>query len=78
MDTSEKMENLRLELIASLSPEERFARMNRLCAFGKLAMLEGLRNQYPNFSENELRIIMARNLWGDDFANFVEMRLKNE
>lgn len=77
-DTSSDMEELRLKLIASLSPEERFARMNRLSAFGKQAMLEGLREKNQELSEEELRLLLAKNLWGEGFANHLRKKMQKE
>ena len=72
MDTDPKIERLRLALLAKLSPEERFIRMNRLCAFGRMAMLEGLREKNPDMTEHQLLVLLARNLWGDNFAAHVQ------
>jgi hypothetical protein len=75
LDSDRESELLQLKLIAGLSPEERFLRMCRLCAFGKQAMLEGLREKHPDMSEDQLRVVLARNLWGEDFAEQVAERI---
>ena len=75
LDTDLEFENLRMKLIASLEPQERFERMNRLCAFGKLAMIEGLREKHPGHSERALLVLLARNLWGERFAAHIEAKL---
>ena len=75
LDTLDSIEELKLKLIGSLSPQERFERMNRLCAFGKLAMLEGLKEKHPDLNEKSLLILLARNLWGNEFANHIAAKL---
>lgn len=46
-DTDPSVEQLRLSLIKTLTPEENFLRMCRLYTFGKLAALEGLKEKHP-------------------------------
>lgn len=75
-DTTPAVNRLRLKLIANLSPEQRAEKMNRLCAFGKLAMLEGLRESNPDLSSVELHILLAKNMWGEEFANHIRSKLK--
>ena len=74
-DTSEDFEELRFKLLSTLSPEERFERMDRLCSFGKLAMLEGLRKRFPTLSEVELRVRLAETLWGKEFGAQIAKKL---
>lgn len=78
LDTDPKVEAQRLELLGTLTPEERFMRMNRLCAFGTLAMLEGIREKFPQLSESELHILLARRLWGDNFADHIARKREIE
>lgn len=77
-DTTPEIELLQYKLLAGLSMGERFQRMNRLCSFGKLIMLEGLREKNPQLSENELIILLAKNLWGQKFATYIETRIAHE
>lgn len=77
-DTDSSTNDLYISLIASLSPEERAERMNRLCALGKLLSLEGLRESNPNLSEFELKLLLAKNLWGDPFANHLREKFGND
>ena len=74
LDTDPHVDALRLKLLASLEPQERFERMNRLCAFGRLAMLEGLREKHPELDEQALLILLARNLWGERFAAHIRTK----
>jgi hypothetical protein len=74
-DTCDKVESYRIRQLSKLSPEERFSRMNRLCAFGKMAMIEGLREKNPSLSEDELRILLAKNLYGNKFADYLKQKI---
>jgi hypothetical protein len=74
-DTPDEVDQHRLKLIAGLSPEERFSRMNRLCAFGTMAMLEGLREKNPRHTEKELRLLLAYHLHGSSFAQYIKSRI---
>lgn len=78
LDTDNKAYNLYLEKIASLTPEERFIRMNNLCAFGKLASLEGLKEKNPNLSKIDLVCLFAKNLHGENFSIYIRNKLLNE
>lgn len=77
-DTDPQFRSFYLKMIETLTPEERFMKMNRLCLFGKLAMLEGLRERHPNCSENELKIMLAKNMHGDKFAEHIYRKLNEK
>jgi hypothetical protein len=77
-DTDPEFQSFYLKMIETLTPEERFMKMNQLCLFGKLAMLEGLRERHPNGTENELKIMLAKNLHGDKFAEHISKKLNEK
>jgi hypothetical protein len=73
-DTSEEINKRYIEFLQSISCEERFERMDRLCAFGKLSSLEGLKEKNPQLNSEQLIILFAKNLHGETFSKHIETK----
>lgn len=67
-DTSPQASVRYFELLARQTPSQRFASARRLTSMVRKLALAGLRQTRPNASEAELRVELARRLYGDDVA----------
>jgi hypothetical protein len=67
-DTHPKMEALQIELWRQASPIKKMNMLAQLNASVKLLALTGLRAQYPQASEGELRRKLAGLLLGEELA----------
>jgi hypothetical protein len=70
-DTHSKMEALQIELWRQASPIHKMNQLAQLNAAARLLAQTGLRAQYPQASESELRFKLASLLLGDELANKV-------
>ena len=70
-DTHPKMEALQIQLWRQASPTRKMNMLAQLNASARLLALTGLRAQYPQASEDELRFKLAVLLFGDDLARKV-------
>ena len=68
-DTDPATQKLLYQLLASLSPEERLARMLNLCTFGRQLMLADIKEKHPQASDSEIRRLFAIRLRGPEFAS---------
>jgi len=68
-DTNDKVQKQLYQLLATLSPEQRFERMLNLCTFGRKMMLEDIKQKNPQASQSELRRLFGIRLWGQSFAD---------
>lgn len=67
-DTHPKMEALLIELIRKASPERKMHMLGQLNAAARLLAVKGLRMQYPQASEAEIRRRLASLLLGEELA----------
>jgi hypothetical protein len=67
-DTHPKMEALQIQLLRQASPTRKMNMLAQLNASARLLALTGLRSQYPQASEAELRRKLAGLLLGDELA----------
>ena len=67
-DTHPKMETLQIEIWRSASPTKKMELLAQLNHSAKLLALTGLRSQYPECSESELRRRFAGRLLGEEIA----------
>ncbi len=67
-DTHPKMEALQIELWRQASPTRKMNMLAQLNAAARLLALTGLRAQYPQASEAELRRRLADLLLGEELA----------
>jgi len=67
-DTHPKMEALQIELWRSASPTRKMQMLAQLNQSARLLALAGLRSQYPESSETELRRRLAGLLLGEEIA----------
>lgn len=67
-DTHPKMEALQIQLLRQASPTRKMNMLAQLNASARLLALTGLRSQYPQASEAELRRRLAGLLLGDELA----------
>ncbi|GAB4581034.1 MAG: hypothetical protein Fur0022_37790 [Anaerolineales bacterium] len=67
-DTHPKMEALQIELWRQASPTRKMNMLAQLNASARLLALTGLRAQYPQASEAELRRRLASLLLGEELA----------
>lgn len=70
-DTHPKMEALQIKLWRQASPTRKMNQLAQLNAAARLLALTGLRSQYPQASETELRFKLASLLLGDELAHKV-------
>ena len=70
-DTHPKMEALQIQLWRQASPTRKMGMLAHLNASVRLLALTGLRAQYPQASESELRFKLAGLLFGDELARKV-------
>jgi hypothetical protein len=70
-DTHPKMEALQIQLWRQASPTRKMNMLAQLNASARLLALTGLRSQYPQASEAELRFKLAVLLLGDELARKV-------
>ena len=67
-DTHPKMEALQIELLRSASPTRKMQMLTQLNQSARLLAMAGLRSQYPQSSEDELRRRLAGLLLGEEIA----------
>lgn len=67
-DTHPKMEALQIELWRQASPTRKMNMLAQLNASARLLALTGLRSQYPQATEAELRRRLAALLLGEELA----------
>jgi len=70
-DTHPKMEALQIQLWRQASPTRKMHMLAQLNASARLLAMTGLRSQYPQASEAELRFKLAGLLLGDKLARIV-------
>ena len=70
-DTHPKMEALQIQLWRQASPTRKMNMLAQLNASAHLLALTGLRSQYPQANEAELRFKLAVLLLGDELARKV-------
>jgi hypothetical protein len=70
-DTHPKMEAMQIQLWRQASPTRKMQMLAQLNASARLLALTGLRSQFPQASEAELRFKLAALLLGDDLASKV-------
>ena len=70
-DTHPKMEALQIQLWRQASPTRKMNMLAQLNASARLLALTGLRAQYPQASEAQLRRRLASLLLGEDLARKV-------
>lgn len=70
-DTHPKMEALQIQLWRQASPTRKMQMLAQLNQSARLLALTGLRGQYPQASEAELRRRLAGLLLGDELARKV-------
>ncbi len=70
-DTHPKMEALQIQLWRQASPTRKMQMLAQLNRSARLLALTGLRSQYPQASEAELRFKLAGLLLGNELANKV-------
>jgi hypothetical protein len=67
-DTHPKMEALQIKLWRQASPTKKMNMLGQLNASARLLALTGLRSQYPNATEAELRRRLAGLILGEELA----------
>lgn len=70
-DTHPKMEAMQIQLWRQASPTRKMNMLAQLNAFARMLALAGLRSQYPQASESELRRKLASLLLGKELARKV-------
>jgi len=76
-DTHPKMEALQIELWRQASPTRKMQMLAQLNQAARLLALAGLRDQYPQASESELRRRLAGLLLGEELACKVYGEINN-
>ena len=70
-DTHPKMEALQIQLLRQASPTRKMNMLAQLNASARLLAMTGLRSQFPQASEAELRFKLAVLLLGEELARKV-------
>jgi hypothetical protein len=70
-DTHPKIEALQIELLRRASPTRKMHMLAQLNASARMLAMMGLRSQYPQASEAELRYKLASLLLGEETARKV-------
>lgn len=70
-DTHPKMEALQIQLWRDASPTHKMNMLAKLNASARLLALTGLRSQYPQSNEAELRFKLATLVLGEELARKV-------
>jgi hypothetical protein len=70
-DTHPKMEALQIQLLRQASPTRKMNMLAELNASARLLAMTGLRSQFPQASEAELRFKLAVLLLGEELARKV-------
>jgi hypothetical protein len=70
-DTHPQIEAMQIQLWRQASPTRKMNMLAQLNASARLLALAGLRAQYPQASEAELRFKLAALLWGEELARKV-------
>ena len=70
-DTNPEMEALQIRLLRQASPARKMEMLGELNAAARLLALAGLRSQYPQAGEAELRRRLAGLLLGEELARKV-------
>lgn len=70
-DTHPKMEALQIQLWRQASPTRKMNMLGQLNSSARMLAMTGLRSQYPQASEAELRFKLAALLLGDELARKV-------
>lgn len=76
-DTHPKIEALQIKMWRQASPTRKMNMVAQLNKSARLLALTGLRSQYPQISESELRFKLAVLLYGEELANKVYGEVKD-
>ncbi len=76
-DTHPKIEAMQIRLWREASPTRKMNMVAQLNKSARLLALTGLRSQYPQISESELRLKLAVLLYGEELANKVYGEVKD-
>lgn len=76
-DTHLKMEALQIQLWREVSPTRKMNMLAKLNQSARLLALTGLRSQYPQSSEAELRFKLATLILGEELARKVYGELEH-
>jgi two-component sensor histidine kinase len=74
-DTSPQAQARYFELLGKQTPEQRFASARRLTTMVRELALAGIRHASPGSSEGEVRVELARRLYGEAVARRLGPRL---
>lgn len=67
-DKTDKMRDMQNEIFFRKSQTERFLIGADLIDFGYRLLLDGIRKKHPELSENEIKILMIRQCYKDQFS----------
>ena len=76
-DTHPKIEAMQIRLWREASPTRKMNMVAQLNKSARLLALTGLRAQYPQIGESELRLKLAVLLYGEELANKVYGEVKD-
>ncbi|HEY9711934.1 MAG TPA: hypothetical protein V6C72_00615 [Chroococcales cyanobacterium] len=77
-DTSPEAEDFLFRELAKRTPAEKLAMVSQMTTTVRTLALAGLRDRYPEDTEEGLKIRLAEQLYGADFARALAQRLKNK
>ena len=76
-DTSEEAERLYFELLRKKSVAEKLQMVSEMNATVRTLTMSGLRERFPDATEQQLKIKLAELLHGKEFADVLASRLKD-
>ena len=74
-DTSPEMERVQIDILRKMSTAERFAVMESWSQFIREVAKQGIRQDYPSASEEEVALMLVARLYGQPLAERVRSEL---
>ena len=68
-DTSPEMDRKLIEMIASMTPEQRLKKLGSLSDFVKQAVIAGILQDFPDSSEEEIRQRYIARTYGNEISS---------
>lgn len=76
MDTSQKAEEIQIEILKKLGPEKRLELALKLFETEKKLLMEGIKKRHPDYTEKEVKFALIRLFLGDNLFSKVYPQLK--
>jgi len=76
-DTSPEMERVQIDMLRKMSIAERFAMMESWSQFIREVAKQGIQQDYPSASEEEVALMLVAHLYGQPLTERVRVELAN-